>query len=161
MFEKDGTRNLFVRLRHNVIRAGLCNISKVYSRISLADVAAKLNMYATTITVADLEGMIAKAIRDGAIDSVLDHANGWMLQRGHGDVYSTSDPALCTFHSRITFCLQVHDKAVGAMRFPPFQRKGLMNALQAFRQRRIRQSHEGLAAKRRSSRSNKRHWRNI
>ena len=39
---KDRTHNLIVRLRHNVIRAGLFRISLAYWRISLADVAAKL-----------------------------------------------------------------------------------------------------------------------
>ena len=42
MWLKDKTHNLVVRLRHNVIRAGLYRISLAYWRISLADVAAKL-----------------------------------------------------------------------------------------------------------------------
>ena len=42
VWAKDRTHNLVVRLRHNVIRAGLYRISLAYWRISLADVAAKL-----------------------------------------------------------------------------------------------------------------------
>ena len=42
VWTKDRTHNLVVRLRHNVIRAGLYRISLAYWRISLADVAAKL-----------------------------------------------------------------------------------------------------------------------
>lgn len=40
VFRADRTQNLIVRLRHNVIRAGLRRISLAYSRISLADVSA-------------------------------------------------------------------------------------------------------------------------
>lgn len=42
VFAADQTSRLIVRLRHNVIRAGLRRISIAYSRISLKDVAAKL-----------------------------------------------------------------------------------------------------------------------
>ena len=48
-----------MRLRHNVIRAGLRRISLAYSRISLADVAAKLGL----ANVEDTECIVAKAIR--------------------------------------------------------------------------------------------------
>ena len=41
-FTADKTRNLIVRLQFNVIRAGLRRVNLAYSRISLADVAAKL-----------------------------------------------------------------------------------------------------------------------
>ncbi|WVZ65738.1 hypothetical protein U9M48_015054 [Paspalum notatum var. saurae] len=43
-FSADRTSNLIVRLRHNVIRTGLRNISISYSRISLADIANKLRL---------------------------------------------------------------------------------------------------------------------
>lgn len=42
VYAADKTHNLIVRLRHNVIRAGLRRINMAYSRISLQDVAAKL-----------------------------------------------------------------------------------------------------------------------
>ena len=59
VFLADRTHNLVVRLRHNVIRAGLRRISLAYSRISLADVAAKLGLP----SVQDTESIVAKAIR--------------------------------------------------------------------------------------------------
>ncbi|XP_022014155.1 probable 26S proteasome non-ATPase regulatory subunit 3 [Helianthus annuus] len=31
--------------------------------------------------VADAESIVSKAIRDGAIDATLDHANGWMVSK--------------------------------------------------------------------------------
>jgi len=59
VFAEDKTSNLIVRLRHNVIRAGLRRISLAYSRISLADVASKLGL----ANVEDTECIVAKAIR--------------------------------------------------------------------------------------------------
>ena len=58
-FRADRTHNLIVRLRHNVIRAGLRRIALAYSRISLADVAAKLGLPSVT----DTESIVSKAIR--------------------------------------------------------------------------------------------------
>jgi 26S proteasome regulatory subunit N3 len=59
VFADDKVSNLIVRLRHNVIRAGLRRISLAYSRISLADVASKLGLP----NVEDTESIVAKAIR--------------------------------------------------------------------------------------------------
>ncbi|KAK0577446.1 hypothetical protein LWI29_033062 [Acer saccharum] len=116
-FSADRTNNLIVRLRHNVIRTGLRNISISYSRISLVDVAKKLRLDSAN-PVADAESIVAKAIRDGAIDATLDHANGWVVSKETGDIYSTTEPQLA-FNSRIAFCLNMHNEAVRALRFPP------------------------------------------
>nr|CAB3457747.1 unnamed protein product [Digitaria exilis] len=120
-FSADRTRNLIVRLRHNVIRTGLRNISISYSRISLADIAKKLRLDSEN-PVADAESIVAKAIRDGAIDATIDHANGWMVSKETGDVYSTNEPQIA-FNSRIAFCLNMHNEAVKALRFPPNSHK--------------------------------------
>ena len=56
MWTKDRTHNLVVRLRHNVIRAGLYRISLAYWRISLADVAAKLGACWTRLLQAGCDG---------------------------------------------------------------------------------------------------------
>ncbi|AQK58996.1 26S proteasome non-ATPase regulatory subunit 3 [Zea mays] len=120
-FSADRTRNLIVRLRHNVIRTGLRNISISYSRISLADIAKKLRLDSEN-PIADAESIVAKAIRDGAIDATIDHANGWMVSKETGDVYSTNEPQIA-FNSRIAFCLNMHNEAVKAMRFPPNSHK--------------------------------------
>lgn len=55
---------LILRLRHNVIKTGLRAIALSYSRISLADVAAKLTLGSRE----DAEFIVAKAIRDGVIE---------------------------------------------------------------------------------------------
>ncbi|KAK6946448.1 26S proteasome regulatory subunit, C-terminal [Dillenia turbinata] len=140
-FSSDRTHNLIVRLRHNVIRTGLRNISISYSRISLADVAKKLRLDSAN-PVADAESIVAKAIRDGAIDATLDHANGWMVSKETGDIYSTNEPQLA-FNSRIVFCLNMHNEAVRALRFPPNSHKEKESA----EKRRERQQQEQELAK--------------
>ncbi|WCJ26774.1 hypothetical protein M5689_008567 [Euphorbia peplus] len=116
-FNKDGIHNLIVRLRPNVIRTGLRNISISYSRISQADVAKKLRLESVN-PVADVESVVSKAIRDGAIDATLDHTNKWMVSKKTGDIYRTNEPQIA-FNSRIAFCLNMHNEAVCALRFPP------------------------------------------
>nr|XP_043612727.1 probable 26S proteasome non-ATPase regulatory subunit 3 [Erigeron canadensis] len=140
-FSTDRTNNLIVRLRHNVIRTGLRNISISYSRISLADVARKLRLDSPN-PIADAESIVSKAIRDGAIDATLDHANGWMVSKETGDIYSTNEPQMA-FNSRIAFCLNMHNEAVRALRFPPNSHKEKESA----EKRRERQQQEQELAK--------------
>lgn len=142
IFHADRTHNLIVRLRHNVIRTGLRNISISYSRISLADVAAKLRLNSTT-AVADAESIVAKAVRDGGIEASVDHANGWMQSKEMGDIYSSNEPQVA-FHSRIAFCLNTHNEAVRALRFPPNAHK---KELESAEKRRERQQQEQELAK--------------
>ncbi|KAG9457722.1 hypothetical protein H6P81_002230 [Aristolochia fimbriata] len=141
-FSTDRTHNLIVRLRHNVIRTGLRNISISYSRISLVDVARKLRLDSSN-PVADAESIVAKAIRDGAIDATLDHASGCMLSKETGDVYSTLEPQMA-FNSRIAFCLNMHNEAVKALRFPPNSHK---KEKESAEKRRERQQQEQELAK--------------
>ncbi|BDA42686.1 probable 26S proteasome non-ATPase regulatory subunit 3 [Coccomyxa sp. Obi] len=112
VFATDKTQNVIVRLQYNVIRAGLRRINLAYSRISLKDVASHLGL----ASVEDTECIVAKAIRDGGVDAVLDHANGWMLSKDVADIYATAEPA-AAFHARVAFCLDIHNEAVRAMRF--------------------------------------------
>ena len=57
-FKADRTFTLILRLHHNVIKTAIRRISLEYSRISLADVAAKLNLESPK----DAEYIIAKVI---------------------------------------------------------------------------------------------------
>jgi 26S proteasome regulatory subunit N3 len=113
IFVRDKTFNLIVRLRHNVIKAGLRKISLSYSRISIADIASKLGLDSE----ADAEYVIAKAIHDGAMDAVIDRENRLIFSKANIDLYSTEEPSEA-YHRRIKFCLDVHNDAVKAMRFP-------------------------------------------
>lgn len=94
-------------LRHNVIKTGLRKISTSYSRIRFSDICAKLALE----TPQNAEFVCAKAIRDGVIDAVIDHKNGWLQSKETVNVYTTNDPQVA-FQKRITFCLDVHNEAV-------------------------------------------------
>ncbi|URE30612.1 26S proteasome non-ATPase regulatory subunit [Musa troglodytarum] len=58
--------------------------------------------------VADAESIVAKAIRDGAVDAIIDHANGWMVSK------ETGNDCLLPQHAH---------EAVRALRFPPNSNK--------------------------------------
>lgn len=114
VFRTDKLNNLITRLRANVIRTGLTRINTAYSKIALSDVAEKLGLP----SVEDAESVVAKAIRDGNVDAVIDHAAGVMYSKETTDIYSTQEPQNA-FHVRIAFCLDTHNEAVRAMRYPP------------------------------------------
>ncbi|CAH0478174.1 unnamed protein product [Peronospora belbahrii] len=114
VFKKDNTYTLILRLRHNVIKTGLRKVSLSYSRILFTDICEKLALE----NAQNAEFVCAKAIRDGVIDAVIDHDNGWLHLKEIVNVYTTDDPQMA-FQRRITFCLDVHNEAVKAMRYPP------------------------------------------
>lgn len=113
VFAKDQTMSLITRLRHNVIKTGLRKLNTSYSRISLADICARLSLD----SVENTEGIVAKAIHDGVIDAVVDHEGGFVCSKENMDVYSTMEPT-DVYHRRIEFCLNIHNEALRAMRFP-------------------------------------------
>ncbi|GAX76172.1 hypothetical protein CEUSTIGMA_g3616.t1 [Chlamydomonas eustigma] len=119
-FRDDHTNNLITRLHHNVLRTGLRRITLAYSRISLADVATKLHLNSAE----DAECIVAKAIRDGGIDAVINHELGFLASKEVSDVYSTGEPQ-AAFHARIAFCLDLHNEAVKSMRYEPDAHKKL------------------------------------
>jgi 26S proteasome regulatory subunit N3 len=133
VYKRDKTYTLIQRIRQNVIRTGLKKISLSYSRISFSDISQKLHFD----NVEDVECIVAKAIRDGIIDATIDHKGGFIKSKETVDVYSTTEPA-DAFHKRITLCLQTHDEAVKAMRFPPDANKQKQQLLEA-EERRKRQ----------------------
>lgn len=135
VFRADGTSNLITRLHHNVIRTGLRRINLAYSRISLADIAAKLHLASAD----DAECIVAKAIRDGGIEAVIDHEGGFMASKDVADIYSTGEPQ-AAFHARIAFCLDLHNEAIKSMRYEPDSHKKLRNS-----QRKDRMTPEELA----------------
>jgi len=114
VYRKDKTFTLIQRLRHNVIKTGLRKINISYSRISLADVCAKLHLDSEE----DAEFIVSKAVRDGVIDATVDHLNRWIQSKENVDVYVTQEP-LDAFTERIKYCLKTHNEAVKAMRYPP------------------------------------------
>lgn len=138
-FQEDHTFMLILRLRHNVIKTGLRAISLSYSRISLADVASKLALGSRE----DAEFIVAKAIRDGVIEAVIDHENGYMQSKETVDVYCTREPQ-SVYHQRISFCLDIHNQSVKAMRYPP---KSYNKDLESAEERREREQQDLELAK--------------
>jgi 26S proteasome regulatory subunit N3 len=114
VFRVDKNYTLIQRLRHNVIKTGLRKINLSYSRIHLTEVCDKLHLD----NVENTEFIVAKAIRDHVIDATLDHEAGTLRSKEHIDVYSTTEP-MEAYHTRISFCLKMHNEAVRAMRYPP------------------------------------------
>ncbi|CAG0883163.1 unnamed protein product [Cyprideis torosa] len=133
-FQKDHTYNLILRLRHNVIKTAIRMIGLSYSRISLKDIATKLMLDSPT----DAEFMVAKAIRDGVIEATIDHNGGYMKSTEMLDVYCTREPQLA-FHQRISFCLDIHNQSVKALRFPP---KSYSKDLESVAERREREQQD-------------------
>nr|CAG4651706.1 EOG090X03QW [Triops cancriformis] len=133
-FQADHTYMLILRLRHNVIKTAVRSISLSYSRISLQDVATKLMLDSAI----DAEFIVAKAIRDGVIEASIDHEGGFMKSKESTDVYNGREPQIA-FHQRISFCLDIHNQSVKAMRFPP---KSYNKDLESAEERREREQQD-------------------
>lgn len=138
-FRADHTFTLILRLRHNVIKTAIRSIGLSYSRISPADIAKKLGLDSSV----DAEFIVAKAIRDGVIEATLDPENGYMRSKETTDIYCTREPLLA-FHQRITFCLDLHNQSVKAMRYPP---KSYGKDLESAEERREREQQDLELAK--------------
>ncbi|CAM9767497.1 unnamed protein product [Chrysoparadoxa australica] len=122
VFRRDSTFTLIQRLAHNVIKTGLRKVNLSYSKISLADVCSKVQLE----SVASAEFVCAKAVRDGVIDATINHEEGCMESQEQLDLYATGEPQQA-YHKRITFCLDVHNEAVKAMRYPQNAHKKAMD----------------------------------
>eukprot|EP01135_Chromosphaera_perkinsii_P010908 Nk52_evm1s2276 gene=Nk52_evmTU1s2276 len=133
-FVKDGTYTLILRLRHNVIKTGIRMISLSYSKISLRDICTKLHLDSPE----DAEYIVAKSIRDGVINAVIDHVEGCVNSKENVDIYSTNEPQAAYDH-RINFCLKTYNESVMAMRFPP---NAFRKELESAEQRREREQQE-------------------
>ena len=55
--------------------------------------------------------------------AVIDHDGGFIRSKDVADIYATGEPQKA-FHRRIVFCLDVHNEAVKAMRYPDKVKKG-------------------------------------
>lgn len=87
-FQQDKNYTLILRLKHTVLKFGLKKLNISYSKISFADVRKKLSLE----TLEETEQIIAKAIRDGVIDAILDHESQVMRSRDTHDIYTSNDP---------------------------------------------------------------------
>ena len=119
-FVADSTAFLILRLRQVVIKTALRTITLAYSRISLADVCVKLHLDSEE----DTEYIVAKAIKDGVVDAIIDREEGSMISRVAKNVYETDEPHKA-FIRRTEHCATLYVETVRAMRYPPnAHRKG-------------------------------------
>uniref|UniRef100_A0A1I7Z7H0 PCI domain-containing protein n=1 Tax=Steinernema glaseri TaxID=37863 RepID=A0A1I7Z7H0_9BILA len=118
VFKQDETVTLIVRLRQNVIRTAVRQISLAYTRISIKDICKKLQLSSDV----EAEYMVAKAIKDGTIDASIsadnDSSERYMQSNETEDIYRTVEPQL-HYDTRIKYCLELHNQAVKALRYPP------------------------------------------
>lgn len=105
-FTEDRTYSLILRLRQNVIKTGIRQLSLAYSRISLRDICVKLHLDSEE----DAEYIVGKAIRDGVIEGRVVHEKGWMECGGGKDGYGVEVSE--AFGKRISFCLELHNESV-------------------------------------------------
>ena len=114
-FARDGVSSLIVRLRANVIKAGLRRINLSYSAIPLQQIENKLRLDDTFRH--DGEALVVKAISDGVIDARLDPATAALHSTPVTAAYSSAQPQQ-QLHKRIAFALDVHTDAVRALTYP-------------------------------------------
>uniref|UniRef100_A0A1I8EHE5 PCI domain-containing protein n=1 Tax=Wuchereria bancrofti TaxID=6293 RepID=A0A1I8EHE5_WUCBA len=135
VFGPDETLPLIVRLRQNVIKTALRQISTAYSCISIKDICKKLLLN----TDQEAEYLVAKAIKDGGIEAAItfDSQNSserYMQSRETEDIYRTTEPQT-HFDTRIRYCLELHNQAVKALRYPPTAGKGVVESIEEQRER--------------------------
>lgn len=112
-YKEDNTLTLINRLRYIVLKTGLRKINHSYSRISFADIAAKLGLESEE----DAACICSKAISDSVINATLDHDKKCLLSKSVSDTYSTDAPQ-SELHKRIAFCLQLHNDCIRSMEYP-------------------------------------------
>lgn len=117
-FFKDKNYNLIQRLRLIVIKVGLRKINLSYSRISIKDIAEKLNLGSEKET----ELIIMKAIRDGVFLAKINHEEGIVKSEEITDVYSTFEPQKA-FHRRINFLNHIFNESKKEIKYPENKNK--------------------------------------
>lgn len=113
VFQQDKNYTLIMRLKHTVLKFGLKKLNVSYSKISMVDIQKKLGLD----SIEETEQIVAKAIRDGVIEAVIDHDKGTMQSRESSDVYTSNDPQHM-LNKRIKFCMDLHNEAVKALEYP-------------------------------------------
>jgi len=113
IFRQDKNYSLIMRLKHTVLKFGLKKLNISYSKISMKDIQQKLGLDSLDET----EQIVAKAIRDGVIEAVINHDEGFMQSKEVDDVYTSNEPQQM-LHKRIKFTMDLHADAVKALEYP-------------------------------------------
>ncbi|GMH51663.1 hypothetical protein TrRE_jg11340 [Triparma retinervis] len=88
-------------------------VDKHRETISLADIAQRLGLGSP----ASAEYIVAKSIRDGVIDGIINHSGQYLECKDGQEIYSTIEPSVA-FNRRIQWCLETHNTAVKGLRYP-------------------------------------------
>jgi len=135
-FKADETLTLIVRLRQNVIKTAIRQISMTYSRIFIKDIAKKLQLPSAT----EAEYVVEKAIKEGTIDGCIVYdkrtKERYMQTTEGQNVYRTTEPQFA-FDNRIRSCLELHNVAVKALRYPSDTKSGDIESIEQQREREI------------------------
>ena len=83
-----------------------------YSKISLKDIAAKLN-----IPAEDVEFVVAKALRDGIMHGNIDHEGQVLKIEADQNIYVTHEPQ-AQLDKRIRYCLGLYHEVQKAITYP-------------------------------------------
>ena len=116
-FQRDKLYKLILRLNQIVIRIGLRKIYLAYSKISLSDIASKLN-----IPQEDVEFVVAKALRDGILSGEIDHEKSLLRIEGDRNLYVTNEPQH-QLDRRIKYCLNLYHETQRAITYPDMRPK--------------------------------------
>ena len=122
LFARDDVSSLILRLRHNVIKAGLRKVNLAYSAIPMAAISSKLSL--DSAFSQDGEALVVKAISDGVIEATLDPVTGALHSSPSLPSYASSLPQQ-SFHRRIAFALDVYNDSVKQLTFPSQQSRAV------------------------------------
>ena len=112
-FVEEKNLTMILRLRYSVIRVGLKRLEITYSRISLDDVARRLQLDSAQ----EAEYIVAKAICDGLIDGEIDHEKGHLITKPETKLWTAQE--MCGgLHIRIRNYLDLYRELVSKMDYP-------------------------------------------
>ncbi|KAL0204802.1 hypothetical protein P9112_000109 [Eukaryota sp. TZLM1-RC] len=109
-FEKDKVLPLVLRLRSSVVRLGLKNVFMAYNKISITELKTLLGL--GDYSNAHIEGIVAKAIRDGVVAGKLNEGY-FTREKEYGEGKLDYD----TLATRIAFAIALHQDAKKSMRY--------------------------------------------
>uniref|UniRef100_A0AC35EXP2 PCI domain-containing protein n=1 Tax=Panagrolaimus sp. PS1159 TaxID=55785 RepID=A0AC35EXP2_9BILA len=117
LFTENETITLIVRLRQNVIKTAIRQISLAYSKIFIKDIAQKLALSSPS----EAEYMVTKAIKEGTIDARISFdttaEDRYMQTVETENIYRTTEPQF-SYDERIKQCFVLHNHAVKSLRYP-------------------------------------------
>lgn len=117
-FLKDDLHMLSTRLRSNVLRAGMKNISKTYNKIHLRDICHKLKLDSEQTT----EYIVAKFIKENVIDAKIDYETSVVETFKERVLYETREPQ-DIFDQRIYFANQIKNDCLKSLNYPKKDKK--------------------------------------